>query len=467
MKGTLRLIRRFLLLVICIAPLLFVLNIVLFAVLTWRDRSDNGGWTAARQIGELLRQDENGDYILDDAGHGILEAYEAWGILVEDGTGNVIWHSDNLPEEIPMHYSVAEIAWYTRGYIEDYPTTTGARGRDLVILGHPKTSYWKLLWNAFDYETIAGMPKTILTFLLMNGMLVFVIYMVLAGRIMRSVKPVVRGMEAVPREEVHVREKGFLAEVAAAVNRVNEKLRAQERVLRKKENARAGWISGVSHDIRTPLSMVMGYAAELEADDALPLEARKKAGVIRLQSIKMKNLVGDLNLASKLEYQMQPVKLETLNLTVVLRQTMVDFMNLDPEGKYPVSFQCPEDRTIFVQGDKVLLQRAVTNVLSNSQMHNPEGCNINVLLQVEEEKAHILLTDDGVGTSDERLEEIANTPHYMMSSGSGTQLRHGLGLLIVRQIAQAHGGSVRIDHGPSGGFLVEITLSTVEAKAEH
>ncbi|MCI8799964.1 HAMP domain-containing histidine kinase [Acetatifactor muris] len=458
MKGTLKLIRRFLMMVICIAPILLLLNLILLAVLTWKDRSHNGGWTAAREIGEALTPVEGGGYLLSGEGREILEQYNAWGILVEDGTGNVVWHSDNLPEEIPMHYSAAEISWYTRGYIEDYPTTVGARGEDLVILGHPKTSYWKLLWNAFDYDLIAGMPRILLTFLAVNGLLVFVIYMAVAGRVMRSVKPVIQGMETLPEEDVHVWEKGFLAEVAAAVNRVNEKLRAQERALRKRENARAGWISGVSHDIRTPLSMVMGYAAELEADDRLPAEARKKAGVIRLQSIKMKNLVGDLNLVSKLEYQMQPVRLEDLNLTAVLRQAVVDFINLDPEGKYPIDFQCPEDAAVFIQGDKILLQRAIYNVLSNSQMHNPEGCRIEVRMEVETGAVHMLLTDDGVGVTHERLQEIRNAPHYMMSSGSGTQLRHGLGLLLVHQIVQAHGGSVRIDHGPSGGFLVEVTL---------
>ena len=135
MKGTLKLIRRFLMMVICIAPILLLLNLILLAVLTWKDRSHNGGWTAAREIGEALTPVEGGGYLLSGEGREILEQYNAWGILVEDGTGNVVWHSDNLPEEIPMHYSAAEISWYTRGYIEDYPTTVGARGEDLVILG--------------------------------------------------------------------------------------------------------------------------------------------------------------------------------------------------------------------------------------------------------------------------------------------------------------------------------------------
>ena len=76
-------------------------------------------------------------------------------------------------------------------------------------------------------------------------------------------------------------------------------------------------------------------------------------------------------------------------------------------------------------------------------------------------EVHILLEDDGAGVTDEELETIRNTPHYMMGSGSGVQLRHGLGLLIVRQIAAAHGGQVRIGHSRTGGFLVEILLPTL------
>ena len=430
MKKTLRLIKRFLLLVTIIIPVLFALNLALFVAFTWRERSGNGGWEAARELGRELLTDDGGNLYLSETGEQILTEYRAWGILVEDGTGDVIWHSDNLPKEIPLHCSAAEISWYTRGYIEDYPTTVGARGDDLVILGHPKDAYWKLMWNTFDYHSIAELPKMLLSFLGMNGVLIFLIYMILATRILHSVKPVVEGMETLPAEEVYIRERGFLAEVAAAVNRVSEKLRAQERALRKKEDARAGWISGVSHDIRTPLSMVMGYAAEMEEDTALPEEARKKARVIRLQSQKMKNLVGDLNLASKLEYRMQPVKKETLNLTAVLRQAAADFMNLDPEGRYPVSFQYDG---------------------------NPQGCNISMQLQAEAQTAYIRIEDDGVGISDEQLKKLMDTPHYMMGSGSGLQ-RHGLGLLIVRQIAAAHGGQARIGHGRSGGFLVEIIL---------
>ena len=202
MKKTLRLIKRFLLLVTIIIPVLFALNLALFVAFTWRERSGNGGWEAARELGRELLTDDGGNLYLSETGEQILTEYRAWGILVEDGTGDVIWHSDNLPKEIPLHCSAAEISWYTRGYIEDYPTTVGARGDDLVILGHPKDAYWKLMWNTFDYHSIAELPKMLLSFLGMNGVLIFLIYMILATRILHSVKPVVEGMETLDRKSV-------------------------------------------------------------------------------------------------------------------------------------------------------------------------------------------------------------------------------------------------------------------------
>ena len=70
-----------------------------------------------------------------------------------------------------MQYSLADLSWAIRGYIEDYPTTTSEYGDDLLILGNPKTSFWKAMWNTFDYNMIANFPKTVLLFIIFNLML--------------------------------------------------------------------------------------------------------------------------------------------------------------------------------------------------------------------------------------------------------------------------------------------------------
>ena len=460
MKSTLKLIRRFFMILILSILLLLVVNLILFIAVTWKKAEGQSPWKMAETVSSSLTLREDGSYQLGDSSADLLIQQDTWAILVENGSGNVVWQSKELPSQIPLHYSLSEISQALRGYVADYPTTYASHGEDLLILGHPKTSYWKLMWNTFDYSMIRDAPKTMLLFLGFNACIILIIYLASTSGILRAVKPIVQGVEALPDgQDIAVREKGLFSQLAASINRTSERLRTQEYQLKKKEAARADWIAGVSHDVRTPLSMVMGYAVQLEEDPSLPKEARKKAGTIRLQSIRMKNLINDLNLASKLEYHTQPVHLASVNIVSLLRKIVVDFLNLDPQGTYPISWDTEETLTsCIIQADGNLLQRAVSNLITNAQVHNPKGCSITVRLIKEENQCRISVSDNGCGVSNETLKLLERTPHYLLSDGSIGGQRHGLGLLIVRQIAEVHGGQVEIGHSESGGFQADILL---------
>lgn len=459
-KSILKLVSRFVMIIVCSLLVLFVLNICLFIGVSFQGMASGGGWQATEELTAELQENGDGTYFVSERGKQILAERDAWAILVQDGTGDVVWYSENLPAEIPLHYTAAQISADTLGYIEDYPTTTAARENDLLIMGHPKETYWKSMWNTYDLSLIKNLPRNAVMIFLVNLLVVFLIYAFSTSGIVRYIRPLIRGIEALPEERVYVREKGLFTDLAHSVNEASEKLKIQEQELKKKERARANWISGVSHDIRTPLSMVMGYAAQMEDDAELPDEARKRAQMIRLQSVKMKNLVNDLNLASKLEYQMQPLHMERISLAAVVRQTVAEFANLDFEEKYPICFEAKEGSGRgMIRGDKDLLCRAIGNILTNSQVHNPDGCGIMVETDAGDGAFVIRLEDDGIGIGEEELQKLQSTPHYMMSDGGVEEPRHGLGLLIVRQIVAAHGGTVLLDHGrqeEKGGFAVEM-----------
>ena len=458
MKSTFKLIRRFVKILLFSFIGLFILNILLLILVFFQSESNAGGWEAAEQLGSELLETESGKYTLSEKGREILQQRNAWAILVENGTGGVIWQNENLPEGVPLHYTAADLSYYTRGYIEDYPTTTAAFGDDLIFMGHPKYVYWKHMWPAFDYQLIADAPKIVLLFLAVNFLAILLIYFVSTSGVLKSVRPIVAGIEDLPEgKEVYIKEKGLLSELAAAINRGSEKLMRQDCELRKKEAARANWISGVSHDIRTPLSMVLGYAGQLEENSTLSEEDRKKASIIQKQGLKIKNLINDLNLSSKLEYNMQPLQPVPVNLVAVARKCAVDFINADLNGKYPLEWRTSDNLPpCIIQGDKNLLHRAVNNLLHNAQTHNPNGCHITLEVRNEEAQRCIIVSDDGVGITDEQLEKLRSTPHYMMSDHGTTEPRHGLGLLIVQQIMHTHGGTVLFDHGINRGFAVTM-----------
>lgn len=197
----------------------------------------------------------------------------------------------------------------------------------------------------------------------------------------------------------------------------------------------------------------------MESDKRLPKEDRQKAAVIVKQSERMRNLINDLNLASKLEYNMQPINLVKQNLIAVVRQVVVDFINTNIDDKHPIEWETDEDLTVcIVEVDKDLIKRAVSNLIQNCINHNEQGCHIYVRVMAQNSKCAIVVADDGVGATDEQIEKLSNSPHYMVCEENTSEQRHGLGLLIVKQIAEAHRGTILISHSACGGFSVKLTL---------
>lgn len=464
MKSVPKLIRRYVGILLLSCVLLLVLNFVLLAVFTIRQVPNAYPWKTAQEVADSLRKTETGGYDLPEAVSLELKKSDAWAIYIDNETKQVRWQTADLPETIPLSYTLSDVASLTRGYIDGYPTFTGETEDGLIVLGYPKDSFWKHMWPSWDYEMIANMPQTALSVLAINAALIFLIYVVANSKLLKSIKPIINGIQSLPMgEPVYVKEKGLLSELAMNINQTSEILQSQNNQLRRKETARANWIAGVSHDIRTPLSMVMGYAGQLRDDPHLTDDERRKAGGIVKQSERMRNLINDLNLASKLEYNMQPVHPKKENMIAIVRQVVVDFINTDIDDKHPIEWENDEALTFCpVNADRDLMKRAIGNLIQNSINHNEQGCRIYVSVTAQNGQCTITVADDGIGATDQQIEKLGNAPHYMVCDENVAEQRHGLGLLIVKQIIAAHGGSAAIGHSTYGGFCVKITLPIQE-----
>lgn len=464
MKSVPKLIRRYVGILLLSCVLLLVLNVVLLAVVTARQSPNAYPWKHAEEVAGAIQRTENGEYELPDTVVSELKNSDVWAIFIDNETKQVKWQTANLPETIPLTYTLSDIASLTRGYLDGYPTFTGEAKEGLIVLGYPKDSFWKHMWPSWDYEFVANLPKTALFVLAVNAALIFLIYAVANSKLLKSIKPIVNGIQSLPTgEPVYIKEKGVLSELAVNINKTSEILQSQNSQLRRRETARANWIAGVSHDIRTPLSMVMGYAGQLREDAHLTEEERQKATVIVKQSERMRDLVNDLNLASKLEYNMQPIHLKKENLIAVVRQIVVDYINMDNDGRHPIEWETDEALAFCpVNADRDLMKRAIGNLIQNSINHNEQGCKIYVSVAAQNGQCTITVADDGIGAADEQIEKLNKAPHYMVCDENVSEQRHGLGLLIVKQIITAHGGSAVITRSSYGGFCVKITLPIQE-----
>lgn len=448
MNPVQRFFRRYIFSTIGILALFFVVNIALLLsimIAGYMSGTDNG--LSVREVSGHVTE-QNGVWTADDTALALLREHDAWAMLLDE-SGTVVWEKD-LPEELPRSYTSAQVTSFSRWYLQDYPVKVWSRedGALMVVGFAPDT----LVKYYFSMET-----PSLLMFL-MGGIAVFVFNLLLmvflmlrnTHKVEKAMSPILQGIQDLSRGNYQsLDERGELAEINAGLNRAGD-------YLMRKDNTRAEWIRGVSHDIRTPLSMVLGYASELEDDDALPTEARQQAGMIRRQGERLKSLVEDLNLTTKLEYALQPIRQETVDLAEIGRQAVSEVLNNGLPEQYEIAFSEEHPgHAVRFEGDADLLLRMLDNLIHNSIVHNPKGCHISVAVGVEDGRCTCTVTDDGVGMDAARLEALNQETDVSSTQGG----EHGLGLKLVRQIVKAHSGTVQFRQAVSHGLEIFISFS--------
>lgn len=459
MKSVMRIVSRYMLSAAGVALTLLLVNlIVLFA---WGIHLINISPKNYRvsQIAAGLSESSDDVYVLSEDAKIMIEEQYQWAMLLND-EGDVVW-SENLPEDVPLQYTAAEVASFTRWYLEDYPVHVWQHLDKLFVVGGEENTVWKY---SLEYPLVVMnhiFPWTFVA-LVINALLAMLIALVFGLRLSRSLKPLAKGIKKMAeRKAVHLSTKGLLGDFAEDINKASFYLEEQNVALAKRDDARSNWIEGVSHDIRTPLSIVMGYASELEHDPDLPQTRKKQAGIIRQQSERIKTLVNDLNLASKLEYDMQPLREDVFSLAALVRHVAADFLNSIHSDDYPIEVRINEKvKNANIVGDEELLRRAISNLLTNSIKHNPDGCGIKIKLNEERDHYTIRVVDDGIGFPVEMITTL-NHP------GSSSDLHnHGLGLNLVRQIMKVHSGFAEFRNHPEGGCEVVLWLPCVNTEQE-
>ena len=394
---------------------------------------------------------QNGEYLLNNEYQKYLAMNNIWGIIIDDN-GNVIWQH-NLPKEIPLKYSLQDVATFSKGYIEDYPVFTWKQDNNLLVLGYPKNSYSKFMTNYLPLSAIQKIPFILLIMLVSNIAILFIVYYLSKRNVMLKVAPILNGIDKLSHgETVTLHINGELEEIG---NRINE----TSLQLKKQNQARANWISGVSHDIRTPLSMIMGYADRISSTLNIEENTKKQADIIKSQSVKIKNLVQDLNLVSQLNYNVQPIQEQPVYFCKMIREIVVEYLNNEMNNKFEFELSLNSaTEQIAIMGDERLLSRAIQNLISNSINHNESRCTISVNLEVNRNNLILTISDNGKGISEKELEKIQSTPHYLQSTDDRLDLRHGLGLLLVKEIVSIHKGTVSISSELNKGFSTTISL---------
>ncbi|GMQ55989.1 HAMP domain-containing sensor histidine kinase [Vallitalea sediminicola] len=463
MNGISRILRRFIGSTIIICILILILNYTILASFVFKGM--NGGHSPGNMLKNIARDfsDNNLNYILSDITKKQLLQKNVWAMLI-DNNGQVIWDY-RLPQEIPYSYTLTDIAKLSRNYLKNYPVFVWEHMDGLIVVGYPKRSYAKYQYQV-PVNWISSLPLKIVAMLIINIALALLLSIIIGTKLIKSVKPLIRGIHSLAKEKpISIRTNGVLYDIANSINNTSNILQEKNTALKVRDEARSNWIAGISHDIRTPLSMVLGYASGLEENIDVPVEQRQQAGIIRQQGEKLRSLVSDLNLVSMLEYEMQPINLKTIRLSKIVRQVVVDFLNNGLDEKFIITLDIPNENIEIIADEKLLI-RAIYNLVLNSIKHNPEGCEIIIKTSIEDnEQCWFSVSDNGKGVLRNELSYLTQLP-YTSNNKCSSDNGHGLGLPMVARIAKAHKGELILKSDYGKGFEAIIRFQQSNKKQE-
>ena len=457
MKTFARLIRRYVLATagIILVVVALLLGMTIYAGVRYNDASDS-----VQKVGALAEAlHPTADGLQWDVAHTPAEWMHgyAWAMVLDED-GNVIWRQD-LPEVLNHRYTASDIAVFSRWYLADYPVQCWAADYGLFVVAEPVGTCWKYNID-MKQKMIIMLAKSIQPTMVELLLVVLGCCLFFSWRGSKSLQTVTAGLDTLAQGgTVSLPAAGFAGELAQKLNETSEQLRRRNEIIARRDDARTSWIAGVSHDVRTPLALILGWAEQLEQDTALPAAARQKACGIRTQSEKLRTLIEDLNLTSKLQYGAQPLRCRPTQAGPLLRRLAAEFCDSPLAVRCTVALEiAPDADKAILDADAALLARAVENLLHNAACHNPGPVQVQLSVVRTGKTLRITIADDGAGYPPAVL-------HALQTGEAGENTPHILGLHVVEQIIRAHGGTAAFARNAPRGAKAVLVLPVTEDPA--
>ncbi|TML19246.1 MAG: HAMP domain-containing protein [Actinobacteria bacterium] len=259
--------------------------------------------------------------------------------------------------------------------------------------------------------------------------------------------------------EIGILERSFNA-MADSLQRSRDDLEERNRRLVESEHLKTELVSNVSHELRTPLTSVLGFSDLMLKRDVEPDERRRYLEVIRSESGRLATLLNDLLDLQRQELGVLELRSEEFDLNELLR-VQITLYSAQSEV-HELSFE-PAPEPLFVYGDSDRLAQVVGNILSNAIKYSPDGGKVDVTAASIRDDAWVWVRDFGLGIPNDQQKQLF-TKFFRGDAARARGIRGtGLGLVLARQILQAHGGEIGFESEEGRGSTFWIRLPTMGA----
>jgi signal transduction histidine kinase len=238
-----------------------------------------------------------------------------------------------------------------------------------------------------------------------------------------------------------------------------ENERAKAEALAELDRAKTAFFSNVSHEFRTPLTLILGPLEDELADRAgLPPRERERLETMHRNSLRLLRLVNTLLDFSRIEAGRHRASFEPVELAVETSQLAGVFRSAIEKAGLTLTVSCPAlAESIYI--DREMWEKIVLNLLSNAVKHTASG-GITVAQHQESDCVRLRVIDTGIGIAEHELPRVFERFHRVQGAWSRSHEGTGIGLALVRELVRALGGEVEIASTVGVGTVVTVTLKT-------
>ena len=325
-------------------------------------------------------------------------------------------------------------------------------GRVIVLPGGP--SFWRILTRLGP--TMAPVAAGVL------GVGMVLIAFVVFGPARRRLRAVQDATERLGAGDLDARAPDHggdeVAAVARSFNKMAVELASRARALEASDNARRQLLADVSHELMTPLTAMRGYIETLGMSE-LKLDPPTRERYLRIvtdETHRLENIIGDLLDLARLEGGGTAMRRERVDVKAIFGRVAARHERELKERDIRL-VQRIEPGAEFITGDSDRLEQALQNLAANALRHTPDGGEITLNSSVVADSSMLSVRDTGTGISEEHLPLIFER-FYKADSARKAAGGSGLGLSIVKAIAERHHGTVTASNATDGGAIFEIVL---------
>ena len=468
MKTKWKVTGNFVITIVAVVMLVVIINILtIFCVYIFNMVSHKNTITLKNSPETFVRNfekymyDDNGILALSEEGSELLQESGAW-IQVLNDYGEEI-SNINSPSDVPKKYTpfdmVNNYKYEERPYINFMLEKNLSSGHVNVILALPNNNIERVTLN-FSLDSVMYQTKIIIIITLIIDAIIALIFGYLFSRkLTKPISEIITNIDILSKGNynLYTKEKGIYKAVFENINDLSSTLRENENQRKELESMREEWLANITHDIKTPLASIQGYA-EIISDKDYEFtrdEMQEYTEIIYSKSKYIRELVDELNLSTRLKNNALSLNKQNTNLVALLRNVVIDILNDSRYENRNIEFNSNID-VIEKEVDVMLLKRALTNLIFNAVVHNNESVEVKVEIK-KIDKINISIKDNGNGINTKDLKHIFDR-YYRGTNTGEAHKGSGLGMAISKEIINNHGGEIQINSKLGCGTEILITL---------